>query len=56
MIPIDELIGAVESAGFGDLKTYASWQALSPEPPEGPRMMIARGPLTVGTRSNERVR
>lgn len=41
MISMDEISVALDDAGFGDLRTYASWQAHSPGPPEGPRMMIA---------------
>ena len=41
MLSMDEISGALEAAGLGEVKTYASWHALSPGPPEGPRIMVA---------------
>jgi SAM-dependent methyltransferase len=41
MISLDEISGALEAAGFGEVRTYASGHAVSSGPPEGPRIMIA---------------
>jgi SAM-dependent methyltransferase len=41
MISVEEVRGALEAAGFGEVRTYASWHARSPGPAEGSRIMVA---------------
>jgi SAM-dependent methyltransferase len=41
MISMEEISGALEAVGFGEVTTYTSWHARSPGPPEGPRIMVA---------------
>ncbi len=41
MISVEEISETLEAAGFGQVKTYASWHARSPGPPEGPGIMVA---------------
>lgn len=41
IISSDEITAALGVAGFEHIRTYPSWSALSPGPPEGSRVMVA---------------
>ncbi|MDQ4098367.1 MAG: class I SAM-dependent methyltransferase [Actinomycetota bacterium] len=41
IVSIEEITTALASVGFDDVRTYPSWAALSPAPPEGSRILVA---------------
>lgn len=39
IIPVDEVVSALQSAGFGDVELYPSWASTEPAPLNGPRII-----------------
>ena len=43
MIPVSDLVGSLDDAGFEQMASYRSWASTEPGPPDGPRIIAVGG-------------